>query len=281
MKAKIFTVVLSAFLAVSVMGAREHSRFFFVQISDPQLGFTAGNDNIGPDVESLKIAVSHINRLRPAFVVVSGDMVNASKNKKQWAVYSELISGIDKTIPVYHIPGNHDIGKAGPEHTGHVEAYKDRMGDDRFSFIYNGCLFAGMNSSIVRDGNGPLEAGQFKWLGKVLKKKAKFKMVFTHCPVFRKDFDEKEDYSNFSKTDREKYWNLFVSRKVDAVSAGHLHYSRRASHEGIDMISVGSLSRPLGKGVSGLGIYIIDPDGPDFQYEYYPLTEVPQTININ
>lgn len=271
----------SVHLAVPSATARVADPFFFVQISDPQLGFTASNETLEPDVQLLKTAISHINNLHPAFVIVTGDVVNSYKNEQQWETYLSLISTIDNSIPVYHIPGNHDTGKVDADHTGRIQKYNERMGSDHFSFSYGNCLFVGIDSNVIKDGNDVLESQQYEWLSKQLGKKSRMKFVFSHCPVFRKDFEEKEDYSNFPMAEREKYWSLFQKTGVNAVGAGHVHYDRVSGHKDIDMISTGPVTRPLGKGVSGMAIWVVNPSDCTYHYEYYPMDKVPQTININ
>jgi len=44
--------------------------FFFIQLSDPQFGMFTTNK------EFAQFAVATVNRLRPAFVVITGDLVN-------------------------------------------------------------------------------------------------------------------------------------------------------------------------------------------------------------
>lgn len=279
MKTRLHLLIL--ILALSARLNAQESPFFFVQISDPQLGFSVGNDDLAPDLALLDTAVFHINNLKPAFVIVSGDMVNSSKNMEQWAAYRQGISKVDKSIPVYHVPGNHDTGKADDEHMKNIDHYRKQMGEDFFSFSYNGCRFIGINSSIIKSENSVLEPQQYKWLEKTLSKsREKNKFVFMHCPVFRKEFDEKEDYSNLSPKDREKYWGLFVKKGVNAVGAGHIHYDRTASYQGIDMNSCGPVTRPLGKGKSGMAVWKVYPKEKRYEYTFYPFNEVPQSINL-
>ena len=89
--------LLALFLALALLPARAQKPFFFVQITDPQLGFKEKN-TMAEGVRLLTETVEAINRIRPAFVIVTGDMVNNRFNEEQWEAYSRLIAQIDKDI---------------------------------------------------------------------------------------------------------------------------------------------------------------------------------------
>src|SRR5690606_6640447 len=95
--------------------------FFFVQIADPQLGITTAfeeKDGLGGSTwevekENLRRAVSAINKLRPKFVVVSGDLTHASPPKPYYDAQirevRRLMARVSETIPVLYVCGNHDV----------------------------------------------------------------------------------------------------------------------------------------------------------------------------
>ena len=62
--------------------------FTFVQVSDPQLGFCAKGQDWQWTVGNLKTTVAQINALKPAFVIVTGDLV-----KRRDFLLSELLEG--------------------------------------------------------------------------------------------------------------------------------------------------------------------------------------------
>src|SRR5678815_2656978 len=47
--------------------------FFFLQLSDPQFGMFANDKNFVQETANHELAVATVNRLRPAFVIVTGD----------------------------------------------------------------------------------------------------------------------------------------------------------------------------------------------------------------
>ena len=258
--------------------ARPARPFTFIQISDPQLGFLNGNEDFSADSLLLERVVARIATVKPDFVVVTGDMTNASRHKRQIACYQSIITKIPASIPVYHIPGNHDIGKGSTD--DHIDKYISTFGDDHFFFTYQGCSFTGINSCVIKDQNLPREKAQFDWLSKVLHKKAKLKFVFAHHSFFLKKYDEKENYSNQSQEMRDKYWSLFKEKGVSCVIAGHLHDTKEASQDGIGMITCGPVGKPLGKGYSGIMVWTVNPKESSFTHRYLSIDEFEQTDTL-
>lgn len=253
--------------------AKEYKPFSFIQISDPQLGFLNGNNDYAADSLLLERTVAQINRLKPAFVVVTGDMTNASRNKAQIACYKKVIAKVSKKIPVYHVPGNHDIGSGSTDDK--LASYIANYGSDHFDFTYDGCKFIGINSCIIKDENAPAEAVQLEWLEKTLSgaADARARFIFTHYSFFLKSWEEETNYSNQAPAVREKYWTLFKRNKVDCVIAGHLHDNKVAAYNGIGMITTGPVGKPLGKGYSGAMIWTIDGMAR-YSYEYLSVDEL-------
>lgn len=253
--------------------------FTFVQITDPQMRFTRdtgieGTDAFQLDSIHLEQAVARINALSPDFVVVTGDMVHDVNNESDQKTYKELIGKIDKSIPVYHVPGNHDI-RDGADNSL-IDAYISRFGYDRFSFSHKGNRFIGINSNIIRGANGTREPEQFEWLSDELasaKKKHEPVYVFAHCPVFLDNMDEEVSYHAFQPEMRRKYWDLFKEGGVKAMIAGHLHYNKSTEFEGIQTVITGptGYSFEQGGNKEGLRLWTISPDG--FSSEFIYLTD--------
>lgn len=232
--------------------------FFFIQISDPQLGFRE-ESGIAEGSRLLQTTVGVIDSLRPAFVIVTGDMVNRAGDPEQLTAYRQLIGEIREDIPVFHLPGNHDIGKYTD---ARKQAYLETYGYDRFAFCYGGVAFIGIDSCPIRDGHAEAESEQYSWLRDRLEEMAacRMKFLFLHCPIVLKERSEAETYSNFPMPTRERYIALLKKYDVDAVFAGHLHNTAYANVEGIRMITCGPSGKPLGTGFSGMNIVTVYPD---------------------
>ncbi|MDY3978659.1 MAG: metallophosphoesterase [Tidjanibacter sp.] len=247
-----------------IVSPKSQEGFTFVQISDPQLGFRE-EQGFAEGEELLRSTVATINSIHPAFVVVTGDMVNSLTDTAQLKAYLQLIDLIDKSIPVFHLPGNHDMGASNKEHR---EAYLKHYGYDRFAFKYGNCALIGINSCPIRDNDNDLEQEQYQWLCNTLEQYAdtSLKLLFLHCPIVVHKIDEKEGYSNFSFPMRNRYIELLKSYGVSAVFAGHLHNTAHCVVDGVEMITCGPSGKPLGSGVSGINVVKVSNDTFTFNY---------------
>ena len=55
-------------------------QYDFVQLADPQIGMFHMDHGCEEELTMLRIAVQHVNRLKPKFLLVSGDITNAWPN---------------------------------------------------------------------------------------------------------------------------------------------------------------------------------------------------------
>ena len=270
----LFILATSAIVSV----AENVQPFFFIQLSDPQFGFIDGNRSIAPEMQAMEKAVAAINRLKPPFVVVTGDFVNHSKSEIQISAYKQMIAKINSNTKVYMIPGNHDIGTVGSESMG---AYLKNYGEPHFSMVYNDCAFIGIDSNIIKAEDKAGEESQFVWLREELKKyrKMKFKFLFTHCPIFLKRVDEPESYSNFPLKMREKYIRLLKENEVNVVFAGHLHNNSYGKTDNLEMITIGAVGKALGTGYQGMNLVKVFPNR--YESEYIALDAFPEQVRLS
>lgn len=257
---------------------KSDSSFFFIQISDPQFGFFEDNKSHEKEIELYRQAISKINKLKPDFVVITGDFVNNKSNKGQIEDFKKLTKEIDKSIPVYLIPGNHDVGQQPTEKD--MKNYKENYGDDKFSFSHRNSLFIGINSSFIKANMQKESEHQYKWLKKELKKSKKYNHVilFTHYPFFIRSVDEPEKYSNLSLEAREKYLPLLKNHNIRFVFAGHYHNNGYGKDGDLEMVTTSALGKPLGKAPSGLRVVIVHPT--KIEHTYYALDDIPEYIGI-
>ncbi|HBE39966.1 MAG TPA: metallophosphatase, partial [Bacteroidales bacterium] len=265
-----FVFILSVDL--SAQDRKSTYPFFIVQMTDPQFGFLDNKDFSGETVLYEK-AVERINSIRPAFVVITGDFVHDKSNQAQWDEFDRITAKIDKTIPVWLSPGNHDIGQ--PPEKDDLEKYINKYGYDRFSFSIRKSSFIGLNTCLIKSGKNEAEQIQRDWLRKRLDdgKRARHIILFGHYPFFIKNPDEPETYSNIGPELREKYLNLFDKYNVTAVFSGHLHNNAGSFTGTTEMIVTSAVGRPLGDAPSGIRIIKVFKDR--MTHKYYPLDEIP------
>lgn len=262
---KLFLAALAALFLASC-GPEE---FTFIQMTDPQVGFKDKTEGYAQSDSLFKLAVAAVNRIKPAVVVITGDLVNDTADSLQKVIYKANVAAIDPSIPVYANPGNHDMRPWTPENH---KAFLEFNGYDRFSFKLNGCAFIGFDSCCIKDEIAEQEAEQKVWLEKELAaaKGSRYIFLFTHCPVFRESIDEDEDYFNFSKPKRKEYLDLFKEYGVNALFAGHTHKDYRSAYEGIELITAGPVGSPLHGGYSGLNVIRVGKDGFTCTYSSAP-----------
>lgn len=273
-------IILFCFSAngISAKKNKADSPWFFVQISDPQFGFFDKNESIEKEIALYEEAVRKINLLKPDFVVITGDFVNKRTEQNQTDAFRKITAKIDKRIPVYYTPGNHDIGNTPGQKD--IDAYTAIYGPDYFSFKHKNSTFIGFNSVIIKsEKNKELEEKQFAWLEKQLKKaqKSNLTILFTHYPFFIKRSNEKVTYSNQNEATRERYMKLFSKYGVMAIFAGHYHNNGQSSFDKIMMITTSALGRPLGKAPSGLRLITINKD--KISHNYYSVDEFPESFD--
>src|SRR5215831_2720336 len=90
----VFAAWIRALLLASA-GAAAAESFFFIQLSDPQFGMFTENADFVQETANFEFAVATVNRLRPAFVVVTGDLVNKTGDAAQIAELKRILAEVD------------------------------------------------------------------------------------------------------------------------------------------------------------------------------------------
>ncbi len=257
--------------------------FFFIQLSDPQLGMFTDNRDFAQDAANFEFAVTAVNRLRPAFVIVTGDLVHKPGDAAQIAEYRRIVGLIDRTIPVYNVAGNHDVENA-PTPTS-LAAYNKIFGPDRFTFRHDGLVGIVLNSSVIHT---PEKAGtqldeQERWLRAELTQAAQAKprhiVVFQHHPWFIKEAAEPDQYFNIPIARRSAYMALFRQYGVRYLFCGHYHRNAEARDGQIENVTSGPVGKPLGGAKSGIRVAIVRDDR--IEHRYYELGDLPVKIDMN
>jgi 3',5'-cyclic AMP phosphodiesterase CpdA len=271
------------FFSTCIIGQENSSSnpYFFIQISDIQFGMFENDKGFDQETFLYEKAVSQINKLHPDFVVITGDFVNNRKDISQISEFKRITSKINDRIPVYLVPGNHDVGNDPDKHS--LSEYIQNYGYDKFSFTHHGSLFVGFNSSLIKSTNSTkLEQEQFKWLKKTLyknnNKEIKHIILFSHIPFFIHTIDEDETYSNINIQNRKKYLSLFESTKVKIIFSGHLHKNSQTHFGQIQLITTSALGKPLGNDPSGFRIVKVFNDR--IESNYYGLDSIPEAITF-
>ncbi len=274
----ISSLVLILILAGTSLAELRHldRPWFFIQLTDPQFGMFENNAGFEKETILYEKAVAKINSLNPDFVVITGDFVHDPKSVMQINEFKRITAKINPKIPVYYLPGNHDIGQIPTKES--LKTYKRNYGRDRFSFEHKGSSLIGFNTSLIKAQLEKPEQQQYNWLAKKLKKSQDTCpiILFGHYPFFNKTFDEPTAYSNIDLGDRQKYLDLFSSQKVNAVFSGHYHNNSLSSYGNVELVTTSALGKPLGKAPSGFRIVKVYND--KIEHAYYGLEELPDSV---
>jgi 3',5'-cyclic AMP phosphodiesterase CpdA len=103
----------------------------FIQMSDPQSGMFSKHENFAHETVNFECAIATANRLKPAFVMITGDLINQDTNAAQAAEYRRIAAKIDTRIPIYAMPGNHDVENEPTPAS--LATYRERIGRDYYS----------------------------------------------------------------------------------------------------------------------------------------------------
>jgi len=278
-----FCLGLVALLGAGRTSLKAAEPFFFIQLSDPQFGFHAANANFEQETASFEFAVATVNRLRPAFVVITGDLVHLTGDPAQIAEYRRIVAKIDKSIPVHEVAGNHDVENVPTPET--IAKYTRQFGPDRYTFKHAGLVGIVLNSTLAHSPQYALQnlAEQERWLkaelAKAKQEGARHIAVFQHHSLFLKSVDEADNYSNIPRERRIPYLALFREYGVKYVFCGHYHRNSVARDGDIEIVTTGPIGKPLGPAEerrSGLRIAIVRDDR--IEHEFYDFSRLPNQV---
>ena len=280
---------LSTWLVGEAQDANGQSNYF-IQMADTQLGMseyslpflllgaTWNDDQFETDARLFAAAIRHANELKPAFVIICGDLVNRVGHAGQIAEFKRIAATLDSSIPLHVVAGNHDVENEPTETT--LRDYRKTFGPDRYAFKEGGVYGIVLNSQIIdAPENVPEEAErQLTWtrseLARARKAGANHIIVFLHQSFFLESPDEEDEYFNISRGERRPYLDLFKEAGVEAVMAGHFHRNAYGVDGTLEMITTGPVGRPMGDDPSGFRIVEVGEDA--IRHEYFSLHSLPE-----
>ena len=261
--------------------------FFFIQLSDPQFGLfevrgAAPGDGTFPETALYEKAIAAANRLRPAFVVVTGDLVQDPGDDEQHAELMRITGLLDDGIPIYFTTGNCDVGNTPTAES--LSIYRAKFGADNYSFDAGGSHCVVLNSSICVD---PSEVPE-EWdsLVEFLRDDldthspdSNHTMVFMHHPLFGEFANEPDDGVSIIPRERRRVvLDLLRKHEASGVFAGHWHRNSYAADGDMLMVISCSVGFPLGDDPSGLRIVKVYDDR--VEHEYFGMDDAPLSVDL-
>ncbi len=236
-----------------------------MQMCDTQLGM-GGYEH---DVETFKLAVKHINALKPDFVVICGDLINATEDDQAFADFNAIKSGFD--MPCYCAAGNHDVGNSPTVEL--LGRYRSLVGKDYYAFDHEGYVFVVVNTQLWKAPVDEESARQDAWFERKLQAaSARGAPVFVvgHYPLYLAEPDEPEEYFNLPVTKRKELLALFEQHGVVAMLSGHVHRNIVNTYRGIQFVSSATTSRNFDGAPMGFRVWRVGKTRP-YVHDFLPV----------
>lgn len=239
--------------------------FEFVQLCDPQLGMGEYEE----DKKSFERAVQKINQLKPDFVVICGDLVHHASDSS-FQHYLSIRNKLD--VPVYQVPGNHDIGLNPTVES--LANYRSLFGDDYFIKEHKGISFIFTNTQLWKSYTEQASEKHHQWFEQTMDSLYNNNIpsiVVGHYPLFVNESQEKDEYFNLPLNYRQKILELMVRNKTLAYLSGHKHLLVTNTYEGIQLLSGESTSVNFDKRPLGFRVWSVSSQ--DITHRFVPLKE--------
>ena len=238
-----------------VSAAPRTNSFAFVHASDTHL-----SEQSLPRLTKLR---SMVDSLKPAFMIVTGDLVKDAlrvSEKEATSLYEIYVREIGKfSVPVWNVPGNHEIFGI-ERHKSLVsenhplygkKMYRHYLGPDFYSFSYGGIHFIGLNSVDYHDlwYYGNIDSLQLSWIKRDVSglDKSIPIVTFNHIPFFSgglsmMEYSDEEPGSFLISINGKKQFRHVVTNAPAVLEilkdhnypvalGGHYHYSQKFTFE--------------------------------------------------
>lgn len=225
------------------------------------------------DAARYRRAVVAINAIRPAFVLVGGDMVDDPNREDQIDEFLRITADIDDDVVVRLVPGNHDVA---PDFTTPTPAsiadYRSVFGPDRYVFTHDDTRYVVMNTPLLDHPEAAPDeaAAQFAFLEEALAPSRTNVVLVGHHPLFLSAPDEPDTYWNLPLERRRQVLALAHEGGVRTAFAGHWHRNAIAHDGDFTQVVSGPVGYPLGDDPSGYRL--VSVQGRKISHAYHPLT---------
>ena len=227
------------------------------------------------DAERYRLAIDMANAIRPAFVVMGGDMIDDATSASQLEELLRITHDLDSDIPMQWVPGNHDIAADTVVPTkASIDAYREMFGADYYSFDQGDTHFVVLNTVVIDHPENVEDelAEQLEFIEHELSQAdtRAHTILLGHHPLFLDSPDEPDSYWNIPQERRRPLLDLIRQHEVKIGFAGHWHRNALAYDGEFEMVTSGPVGYPLGDDPSGLRIVDVGEDR--VLHEYVPLS---------
>jgi 3',5'-cyclic AMP phosphodiesterase CpdA len=238
----------------------------------------ANDRNFRQETANWEFVIANVDRIQPAFLVVTGDLTNKTGDTDQIAEYKRINARLNTRIHIYSVPGNHDVGNEPTPAL--LAAYRKNYGPDYYSFREGPLYGIVLDSNLMKSpaAAGDESAKQEAWLKEELAKAgaaAAMPVVFQHIPFFLEKPDQPDQYFNIPLATRRRVLGLLHSVDVHYVFAGHYHRNSYGRDGNLERITTGPAGIPLGDDPSG--VRIAELKNGAIVHDYYSLGGLPNS----
>jgi predicted MPP superfamily phosphohydrolase len=238
------------------------------------------DQNFTHETANFEFAIATANRLKPAFVVVTGDLINQGGNAAQAAEYHRIAAKLAPGIRLFNVAGNHDVENEATKES--LARYRERFGPDYYTFRVGKITGIVLNSNLekgtqnVADEAAKMESWFKAELARARSGGARRVIVFQHIPFFLANANEEDQYFNIPRETRARYLTLLHENGVEQVFAGHYHRNAEGRDGALDMVTTGPVGMPIEGGKSGIRIVTVTPAG--VKHQYYDFGDLPEAL---
>ncbi|MCK5803531.1 MAG: metallophosphoesterase [Lentisphaeria bacterium] len=205
---------LSLLFVLLLAVTRPVSAVVFVHLSDTHINVTGKGRFSQESIPTLRRAVAAIRIIKPAFVIVTGDITEYGDEASMAAYWAE----IEKVgVPVHTVQGNHDKPRK-PERFNRV------VGATHPVFDIEGCRFIGLNLDLADEALALLK----EQLADAKAKGIRSVFTFAHYPLLAPDnaaFNLSPGCASLQGERALRYLALAQEGGIVAHFCGHLHSS--------------------------------------------------------
>ncbi len=273
------------------------SDFTFVQLADPQFGLFAASSGkpdeeiaafaergliirkaelitgFAPETALFTRAIEHTNWLKPAFVVICGDMINDVDDEEQLDEVIRISDKLDDSIALHWVPGNHDVAfdHNTPEQK-YIDQYRKNFGPDYYAFSHQDVRFIVINSTVLTSPKTMAQEAKaqlaFVEAEAIIagQQNANRIVLFSHHPLFVVSADEADNPWSIKKKYRTPLLEIAADHGIKANFAGHWHRNNYATENGIEVVASGPVGYPLGNDPSGFRVVEVSNTGIEHRY---------------
>lgn len=199
---------------------------------------------------------------RPAFVVISGDLVDQG-SAEEYELATAVLNLID--LPIHVVPGNHDHAVTLLDHladAGHAQAARDEADRCYYRVDYPELIMLCCDSSVVGRDDGELGPTQLRWLDRELSASGDRPVVLAmhHHPVASgiaaMDAIMLRDAMDLAQV-------LNRHDPIQRLLVGHLHRATTTTFAGTVVTSAPSTYRQVHLDLlpEALGAFVEEPPG--------------------